>query len=73
MSSKIVIVDDDKDILELLEYHLRKEGMETFSFLNPIEAMKHIHTNKPDAILTDWMMPDIDGLDFAKKIKFNPY
>ena len=72
MSSKIVIVDDDKDILELLEYHLRKEGMETFSFLNPTEAIKHIQTNKPDAILTDWMMPDIDGLDFAKKIKFNP-
>lgn len=71
MKPKIVVVDDDKDILELIVYHLEKEGMETKAFLNPNEALSYIQKEKPDAILTDWMMPDLDGMDFAKKIKFN--
>jgi DNA-binding response OmpR family regulator len=71
MTLSIAIIDDDAEIRELLSYHLQKEGMKTKDFDNAADALDYILREKPDAVVTDWMMPEMDGLDFARKMKFN--
>ena len=68
----VVVVDDDKDIIDLLKYNLEKEGIQARCFTNPEKAWEDVQQDIPDAIITDWMMPELDGIDFAKKVKFNP-
>ncbi len=67
--SLVYIVEDDEDINELLVYNLQKEGFSVKSFYNSIDALKEIKTDKPDILLLDIMLPDIDGLEFCKILK----
>ena len=69
---KVVVVDDDRDIVDLIKYNLEQEGIKAFCFIKPEDAWEAVLQELPDAIITDWMMPEIDGIDFAKKVKFNP-
>ena len=68
----VYVVEDDEDINDLLVYNLRKEGFNAKPFLNSLEALSEIKKEKPDIILLDIMLPDIDGLDFCKSIKSDP-
>lgn len=70
--SLIFVVEDDEDINELLVYNLRKEGFSAVPFLSSVEAIDQLNTQKPDLILLDIMLPDIDGLEFCKIVKANP-
>jgi two-component system alkaline phosphatase synthesis response regulator PhoP len=63
MSKKILIVDDEKDILELLDYHLIKEGYKTMKASNGKEALKVAKDFLPDLVLLDLMMPEMDGIE----------
>ena len=63
MSKKILIVDDEKDILELLDYHLIKEGYKTMKASNGKEALKIAKDFLPDLVLLDLMMPEMDGIE----------
>lgn len=63
MSKKILIVDDEKDILELLDYHLTKEGFKTMKASNGKEALKIAKDFLPDLVLLDLMMPEMDGIE----------
>jgi DNA-binding response OmpR family regulator len=67
--SRIVIIDDEKDVLFLLEYNLKKSGFSVASFSDPIAALDHILKRKPDMILCDWMMPQMDGITLCREIK----
>lgn len=67
----VIKIDDDRDIVELLAYNLEKEGILSLLFTNPIEALAAVKEKSPDAVITDWIMPGIDGIDLAKKIRFN--
>jgi two-component system, OmpR family, alkaline phosphatase synthesis response regulator PhoP len=69
---KILLVDDDPDIIELLAYNLSKEGYETASALDGIEAVEVAKTFKPDLILLDVMMPRQDGIETARQIRQLP-
>ena len=69
---KILLVDDDPDIIELLSYNLKKEGYETASALDGIEAVEVAKTFKPDLILMDVMMPKQDGIETARQIRQIP-
>lgn len=69
---KILLVDDDPDIIELLTYNLKKEGYETASALDGIEAVEVAKTFKPDLILLDVMMPRQDGIETARQIRQIP-
>ena len=69
---KILLVDDDPDIIELLAYNLKKEGYETASASDGIEAMEVAKTFKPDLILLDVMMPRQDGIETARQIRQIP-
>ncbi|MBK3331464.1 response regulator transcription factor [Persephonella atlantica] len=68
----IYIVEDDEDINELLEYNLRKEGFSVRPFLSSVKALDSISREKPDLVLLDIMLPDIDGLELCKMVKSNP-
>ena len=69
---KILLVDDDPDIIELLAYNLSKEGYETASANDGIEAVEVAKIFKPDLILLDVMMPRQDGIETARQIRQLP-
>jgi two-component system, OmpR family, alkaline phosphatase synthesis response regulator PhoP len=71
-TSKILLVDDDPDIIELLEYNLKKEGYETASANDGIQAVEVAKIFKPDLILLDVMMPRQDGIETARQLRQLP-
>ncbi len=70
MSSKILLVDDEKDIVEFLEYNLIREGFEVITAYDGIEALQKLNRN-PDLIILDIMMPGIDGYEVCRRIREN--
>ncbi|NJO69494.1 MAG: response regulator transcription factor [Bacteroidetes bacterium] len=69
LGKKVFIIDDEEDILEFLQFNLKKEGFTVFTFNNPKKALAHIDSNPPDVVVSDWLMPDMDGLEVCKTIK----
>lgn len=66
---KILIVDDEENILELLNFNLKNAGYEVYTANNGEKALKLAKENKPNLVLLDLMIPGIDGLDVCKEIK----
>ncbi|WDV45673.1 response regulator transcription factor [Clostridiaceae bacterium M8S5] len=66
---KIMIVDDDKNITELISLYLEKEGYSTKTYNNSKVALDEFNHYLPDMIILDIMMPDIDGYDFCTQIR----
>ncbi len=66
---KILIVEDEEDVLELVRYNLEKDGYLTDSATTGQEALKKAKTGVPDLVLLDLMLPEIDGLAVCKLIK----
>ena len=66
---KILIIDDEKDIVELLQYNLEKEGYKISCAYSGEECLENIETELPDLILLDLMLPEIDGIEVCKIIK----
>jgi len=69
---KILIVDDESDILELLEYNLSKEGYTVETANNGIKGVKIAKTFLPDLIILDIMMPDQDGVETCRQLRKLP-
>lgn len=65
----IYIIEDDEDINELLTYNFRKEGFDVRSFPNGKLAFEHLKEERPDVVVLDLMMPEIDGLEFCKLVR----
>jgi two-component system phosphate regulon response regulator PhoB len=65
------VVDDEKDILELVSYNLTREGYQVTCVTSGEEALKQTHTGLPDLIILDLMLPGMDGLDVCKQLKNN--
>ena len=72
MMSKILIVEDEPDIAELLVYNLHQAGFETITAFNGEDALKHVNIQSPDLILLDLLLPGVDGLDICRILKNNP-
>jgi len=70
--TKIMVVDDEPDILTLVEGMLGMEGYEVIGCLSGEECLERIEVEKPDLVLMDIMMPGLDGWETTKKIKQNP-
>jgi two-component system phosphate regulon response regulator PhoB len=66
---KILVVDDEEDILELVRYNLAKEGYRVVGALSGEEALKKARLEALDLIVLDLMLPGIDGLEVTKKLK----
>jgi two-component system alkaline phosphatase synthesis response regulator PhoP len=67
--NKILLVDDEQDILEFLTYNLRKEGYHVFSALNGEEALKIAREEQPNLVLLDVMMPGLDGIEVCRELR----
>ncbi|NLT19611.1 MAG: response regulator transcription factor [Syntrophomonadaceae bacterium] len=69
---KILVVDDEDYIVELVRFNLEKEGYLVVSASNGEEALNSVANEKPDLILLDIMLPNIDGLEVCRTLKQNP-
>jgi two-component system alkaline phosphatase synthesis response regulator PhoP len=67
--NKILLVDDEQDILEFLSYNLRKEGYEVFTSTNGKKAVEIAKEVKPQLIILDVMMPDLDGIETCRELR----
>ena len=72
MSHRILLVDDEIDILEFVRYNLQKEGYEVFTAQNGAEALKAAAKYRPHLILLDMMMPVMDGAQTCRAIRQDP-
>jgi len=70
MKQKILIADDERDIIDFLKYNLEKEGFDVLTAKNGTEAVAQAKKN-PSLILLDVMMPEMDGLDVVRTLKKN--
>jgi two-component system alkaline phosphatase synthesis response regulator PhoP len=68
---KILVVDDEEDILDLVEYNLKKEGYRVSCVISGEEALEIARQLKPDLMLLDLMLPGVDGLEVCKILKFD--
>ena len=71
-NQKILAVDDEEDILELLRFNLTKEGFAVVCAASGEEALKAALSQRPDLILLDLLLPAMDGLEVARRLKSNP-
>ncbi|MDD5253272.1 MAG: response regulator transcription factor [Candidatus Omnitrophica bacterium] len=69
MKEKILIVEDEKDIIKMLEYNLKKEGFKVIAARDGEDALDLALREYPDLILLDLMLPGIDGLEVCKTLK----
>lgn len=69
MKEKILVVDDEKDILELIDYNLSKNGYRVKTVTSGEDALELIKENEYDLIILDLMLPGVDGFDICKIIK----
>ncbi|MFA5090623.1 MAG: response regulator transcription factor [Candidatus Omnitrophota bacterium] len=69
MKEKILIVEDEKDIVKMLEYNLKKEGFRTLSVHDGEDALDSANRECPDLIILDLMLPGMDGLEVCKALK----
>lgn len=69
MKESILIVDDEKEIADLLEVYLTNDGYHVYKFYNGAEALKCVETARLDMAILDVMLPDIDGFHICQKIR----
>jgi len=69
---RILIVDDEEDILELIRYNLEKDGFDVITAEDGEKCLAMTGSHSPNLIVLDLMMPGIDGLDVCRKLKNNP-
>jgi len=72
MAWKILIVDDEPDIVDFIEYNLQKEDFITAKAYNGEDALKIAADFRPDLIILDVMMPQMDGIDTCRRLRQNP-
>jgi len=69
MTTRIMIVEDDPDICEILQYNLEQEGIDVVIFHDGNQAIESIMKNPPDLLLLDLMLPGLNGLEIARIVR----
>ncbi len=67
--SRVLLVEDESDVRELMFLHLRREGMETTAVENGEDALRMLQSGKFDLVVLDWMLPGLSGLEICKRIR----
>lgn len=73
MNESILIVDDEKEIADLLEVYLANDGYQVHKFYNGLDALKCVETENIDLAILDVMLPDVDGFHICQKIRENHF
>ncbi len=69
---KIVIIEDESDILEVIAYNLKREGYEVLTSTDGEDGLAQIEQEAPDLVVLDLMLPTIDGIEICTKLKTDP-
>ena len=69
---KVLLVDDEPDILEMIGFNLEKEGYEVFTAPNGRKALEIARVQRPDLVLLDVMMPEMDGMETCRELREDP-
>ena len=69
MSKKILLIEDDKDIINLVKHYLEKEGYRTFEAADGVKGLDILKKEKVDLAILDIMLPELNGIDVLKRIK----
>lgn len=69
MTNRVLIVEDERDIADLMALHLKRDGIETEIAENGEQALQAIRDNTFNLLILDWMLPGISGLDICKKVR----
>ncbi|MCD2255613.1 response regulator YycF [Agrilactobacillus fermenti] len=69
MAKKILVVDDEKPISDIVKFNLEKEGYDVVTAYDGEEAVEKVESEDPDLILLDLMLPKIDGLEVARQVR----
>jgi two-component system phosphate regulon response regulator PhoB len=69
---RILVVDDEADLVELLSYNLRQAGYEAFAAYNGLEALQAATRHRPNLIVLDIMMPEMSGVEVARRLRADP-
>ena len=72
MRQRLVIIEDEKDIVELIRYNFRKAGFEVESFGRGREGLEYLRRNPADLVLLDILLPDEDGFEICKRLRADP-
>ena len=72
-SSRVLVVDDEPAIREMIQFALEKSGMKVDSAANAHEALVQISNARPDIILLDWMMPGVSGIELVRRLRKDSY
>jgi DNA-binding response OmpR family regulator len=71
-AKKVLLVEDDRDILNLVKLYLEKEGFRTCTAVTGVEALKQVKSERPDLVLLDLMLAEMDGLEVCKRLRADP-
>src|SRR6202044_2220350 len=72
MKTRILVVDDEPDVLDLVTYNLNQAGFQTDTAADGAEALRKARSTTPDLILLDLMLPEMDGLEVCKLLRRDP-
>jgi CheY-like chemotaxis protein len=69
---KVLLAEDEPDVQLIARLSLKKAGFTVVTVGNGVEVLQRVADERPDAILLDWMMPDMDGFETCKRLKADP-
>lgn len=71
-SEKIVVIEDETDILEVIAYNLKREGYDVVTSTSGEDGLEKIEKTKPNLVVLDLMLPEVDGIELCRKLKSDP-
>lgn len=71
-SKKVLIIEDERDILQLIKLYLEKEGFRTVAAATGAEGLRQVKHEKPDLVILDLMLPEMNGLEVCKRLRSVP-
>ena len=69
---KILVIEDEPDILEVMQYNLEREGYKVVACRNGEQGLSRIRTDNPDIVILDLMLPGMDGVEVCRQVKSDP-
>src|SRR3989441_4781336 len=69
MATKVLIVDDEKDLVDLVRYHLEKEGFQCLQASDGLTALRLAREQRPGLLILDLMLPGLDGLEICRQLR----